>query len=258
ITTNLSFLKEGFLLSQIWIRQASNLIKAQLENGSRDPLAIELVKQLESGKLYKSLKNTPSVFRECFEGTNSITATVTSMLEFAHPGTTEMEPYDLNQAVRAVSMISKGRWKSVAGLQINLQHDLPLIPAYRSEINQVILNLLTNAIDAVRTKKRVGIELGIITISTTCDDDFAYLRISDSGTGIPENIGASVFHPFFTTKAVGEGTGQGLTIARNIVVRRHSGTISYESEVGIGTTFTVRLPLQNIRSEDEQSPHTFS
>ncbi len=95
---------------------------------------------------------------------------------------------------------------------------------------------------------------GTITVRTRRDGDWAEIRIGDSGTGIPEDIRSRIFDPFFTTKGIGKGTGQGLAIARSVVVDKHGGTIGFESEVGKGTTFIVRLPIEGGRRNDAEEP----
>jgi signal transduction histidine kinase len=113
------------------------------------------------------------------------------------------------------------------------------------EFNQVILNLITNAAHAIAKAlvDQPG-ELGRIRIKTQKIAEMVEIQISDTGTGIPENQKNKVFDPFFTTKEVGQGTGQGLTIAYNVIVEKHGGQLTFESEVGKGTTFIIQLPLQ--------------
>jgi signal transduction histidine kinase len=112
------------------------------------------------------------------------------------------------------------------------------------EFNQVILNLIVNATHAISDVVRDSNQKGSIRISTRRDGGWAEVRVSDTGAGIPEGIRARIFTPFFTTKEVGKGTGQGLAMAHSVIVKKHQGTIHFESEIGVGTTFVVRLPLQ--------------
>jgi signal transduction histidine kinase len=113
-----------------------------------------------------------------------------------------------------------------------------------SEFNQVILNLIVNAAHAIGDVVRDSNQKGSIRISTRRDDGWVEVRVSDTGAGIPEDIRTKIFTPFFTTKEVGKGTGQGLAISHSVIVRKHQGTIHFESEVGVGTTFVIRLPLK--------------
>ncbi|MBN9520493.1 HAMP domain-containing histidine kinase, partial [bacterium] len=125
---------------------------------------------------------------------------------------------------------------------LDLAPDLPPIPGLAGELNQVFLNLLVNAAHAVAAAPGGDGRKGTITISTRCAGNLVEVCVADTGCGIPEDVRGRVFDPFFTTKPVGQGTGQGLAIAHAAVVKRHGGAITFETEVGKGTTFVVRLP----------------
>jgi signal transduction histidine kinase len=112
-------------------------------------------------------------------------------------------------------------------------------------MNQVLLNLVVNASHAVGDVVRNTQTLGILRVATALEDDHVCISITDSGTGIPEAVRNKIFDPFFTTKEVGKGTGQGLAMAYDIVVNKHGGTISFDTEEGRGTTFHIRLPLSD-------------
>jgi signal transduction histidine kinase len=132
----------------------------------------------------------------------------------------------------------------VAEVDLQLDASLPAVPCIAGEINQVVLNLLVNASHAIADVVGDTGEKGRITVSATSDETHAEIRVADSGTGIPESARAKVFEPFFTTKEVGKGTGQGLSMAYNCIVKRHRGTITFDTELGGGTTFIIRLPLE--------------
>ena len=130
---------------------------------------------------------------------------------------------------------------------MELDPTLPLVPCLPGELNQVVLNIIVNAAhaitDVVGDGSRGG---GTITVSTRRDGGWVEIRITDTGTGIPEAVRDKVFDPFFTTKEVGKGTGQGLAIAHDVVVKKHGGTLTFTSEIGQGTVFRIRLPLGNL------------
>jgi signal transduction histidine kinase len=129
---------------------------------------------------------------------------------------------------------------------MDLDPTLPSVPCLPGDFNQVILNLVVNAAQAIEEAiSGNGKSKGIIRISTRQDQDCVEIRIGDTGTGIPEEHRAKIFTPFFTTKEVGKGTGQGLAISRAVIVGKHGGTINYETEVGKGTTFIIQLPLNS-------------
>jgi signal transduction histidine kinase len=167
------------------------------------------------------------------------------MKDFSHPGSEEKVQTDLNQAIESTVTVAHNEWKYVADLDLALDPQLPRVPCLPGEINQVILNLVINAAHAIGDVVGDGASgKGRIHVSTSRQGDWAEIRVQDTGTGIPESARARIFDPFFTTKVVGKGTGQGLTIAHSVVVQQHGGTIEFETELGKGTTFLVRLPLQ--------------
>jgi signal transduction histidine kinase len=124
----------------------------------------------------------------------------------------------------------------------HLDEALPAVVCYPGDINQVILNLIVNAAHAIKEKIKDG-DKGRITIRTRKADDFVQISVADTGTGISAAIQPRVFDPFFTTKEVGKGTGQGLALAYSVIVKKHSGKIWFETEIGQGTTFFIALPI---------------
>jgi signal transduction histidine kinase len=166
------------------------------------------------------------------------------MKEFSHPSGTEKQPFDIHDVIESTSIVAKSEWKYVAELELDFDWNLPPILLLRNEFSQVMLNLIVNAAHAIESAlPRGSSDKGKIRISTKAAGKDVEIRVSDTGTGIPEAIGARVFEPFFTTKEVGKGTGQGLAIAYSVVVDKHGGTISFESAEGRGTTFIIALPL---------------
>jgi signal transduction histidine kinase len=169
------------------------------------------------------------------------------MKEFAHPDQREQAPADLNQALQSTLVIARNEYKYVAEVETDFG-DLPAVTCHVGDLNQVFLNLIVNAAHAIGDVVQNSTDKGLIRITTRRDGDWAIVEVSDTGTGIPEAIRDRVFDPFFTTKEVGKGSGQGLAIARSVVVDKHGGTLTFASEVGRGTTFTIRLPIDGRRS----------
>ncbi len=120
--------------------------------------------------------------------------------------------------------------------------EIPRVSCHIGDINQVLVNLVVNAAHAIGDHAS-GSELGTITIRTRLDGDDVVLDVEDTGGGIPAVIADRVFEPFFTTKEVGRGTGQGLPLCYALVRDRHGGELTFTTEPGVGTTFTVRLPV---------------
>ncbi len=185
----------------------------------------------------------PLALERSLAGVERVTNIVRAMKSFAHPGGGSLAPTDLKGLIESTVIVATNEWKYVAEVELKLDPDVPPVPCIAGEVNQVILNLIVNASHAIADVVGSSGEKGSIRISTSCDESYAEIRVSDTGTGIPERARAKVFEPFFTTKEVGRGTGQGLSMAYNCIVKRHKGTISFETELGVGTTFIVRLPL---------------
>jgi two-component system NtrC family sensor kinase len=141
-----------------------------------------------------------------------------------------------------------------------LDPDLPLADCLPAEINQVLLNLIVNAADAIADKVgESGERKGMITVRTRTEENHIVIEVQDTGCGIPHEIRDRIFDPFFTTKDVGKGTGQGLAICYNIVVNLHHGTLDVESTPGVGTCFIVTLPISQQRDNgSEQDNQQFA
>jgi signal transduction histidine kinase len=171
---------------------------------------------------------------------------------FAHPGGIEKEPIDINNEIEKTITITRNEWKYVAELITEFDATLPSVPCHRAEFSQVILNLIVNAAHAIADANGDhSSERGTIKISSGRAGNWAEIRISDSGHGIPQEIRHRIFDLFFTTKEPGRGTGQGLAIAHSVIVDKHSGTIDIETGENRGATFVIRLPIDVDRSEDE-------
>ena len=186
----------------------------------------------------------PKAIGQSLEGIERINRIVRAMKEFSHPGTETKTNVDLNKAIDSTITVARNEWKYVADVVTDLDASLPLVPCLPGEFNQVVLNMIINAAHAIAAKQAGNTqEKGTITVSTRVCGQSAEISISDTGTGIRKEISSKIFDPFFTTKEVGKGTGQGLAIARSVIVDKHNGTIDFESEVDKGTTFCIKLPL---------------
>ena len=183
----------------------------------------------------------PKAFERTLEGVERVAGIVRAMKEFAHPDAAEHSYADLNHAIETTLTVAQNEYKYSA--QIETQFGaLPLVICNVGELNQVFLNLIVNASHAIAESGKDASE-GRITIATSTARDHVLISIADNGCGIPENNLEKIFDPFFTTKPVGRGTGQGLAIARSIVVEKHGGTIDVQSVLGSGTRFILRLPV---------------
>ena len=200
------------------------------------------------------LEEAPKAVVQAREGVNRVAGIVRAMKAFSHPGSGEKTLSNINQDILNTVTVSRNEWKYVADLKTEPDEALPPVPCYPAELNQVYLNLIVNAAHAIGDKvDRDKGEKGRITISTRLDGHWVEIRISDTGTGIPESARDHIFEPFFTTKEVGRGTGQGLAIAQDVVVNKHGGTITFETREGEGTTFIIRLPVREVSSPGEDT-----
>tara|TARA_Y100000588_G_scaffold436_1_gene536 strand:- start:1088 stop:2920 length:1833 start_codon:yes stop_codon:yes gene_type:complete len=196
-------------------------------------------------------ENAPEAVDQALQGMERITSIVKSMKNFAYrDANSEKKPQDLNQAIQATIVVATNEWKYHAELQTDLDPNLPFVPCNIGEINQVVLNLIVNAAHAIRDANPDGVK-GLIQLATKQYEDFVVITIKDNGGGIPEEVQTRVFEPFFTTKDVGVGTGQGLAIAHNVITKSHTGHLWFETELGTGTTFFIRLPLQVVQEPAE-------
>ncbi|MDT4331346.1 two-component system sensor histidine kinase NtrB [Methylomonas sp. MS20] len=194
------------------------------------------------------LDDSPKAIGQALEGVTRVAEIVKAMKTFSHVEPSQSrQAINLNDTVAGAITISRNACKYIADVETDLAADLPAVPCYANELSQVLLNLIINAAHAIEEK---GGERGVIQIATRKLGDMAEIRIRDNGAGIPAEIREKVFNLFFTTKPVGKGTGQGLSLAHNIIVERHRGRLYFESEAGLGTTFHVLLPL------DPQAPVT--
>ena len=182
----------------------------------------------------------PAALDRAADGIDRVATIVRAMKEVVHPGRNGIAPHDLNHAVEAALIVARNEYKYCAELDLDLG-DLPLVPCDLNGIHQVLLNLITNAAHAIQD--RGSQEMGCIRVSTLVVEDAAVLRIQDNGAGIPAAIRDRIWEPFFTTKDVGEGTGQGLHIVHRIVTEQHNGRIECRSEAGVGSEFLIHLPL---------------
>ena len=245
IGDNTRFLKESYDDLQTTIDAMNSLIEKMKAAKALPEAVSELEQVVEDVDLAYLMEEIPLAVEQSLEGIQRVSTIVKAMKEFSHPGSTEKTPTDINHAIDNTLTVARNEWKYIAEVERDYEENLPLVPCLPGEFNQVILNLVTNAAHAISKAlaEHPG-ELGRIRVQTRKKEEVIEIQISDSGTGIPEKIRNKVFDPFFTTKEVGKGTGQGLTIAYNVIVEKHGGNLTYETEIGKGTTFIIELPLQ--------------
>ncbi|HEV8443067.1 MAG TPA: ATP-binding protein [Steroidobacteraceae bacterium] len=190
------------------------------------------------------LKNAPDALDRALDGINRVGSIVRSMTEFAHPDSHTKSDVDINRAVMSTLNMARNEYKSVADIDTELG-EIPAVHCHAGDVNQVVLNLLLNAAHAIGDVVEGTSRKGRIKVATRRIGDYVEISISDTGAGIPESVRARIFEPFVTTKEVGRGTGQGLALSRGIVVEKLKGSLHFETETGIGTTFFIRLPVSD-------------
>ena len=213
-----------------------------------DELDLDFIKS-DLPKLLSSMKT----------GTDRIRSLALSLRNFSRVDESEMKGADLHEGIESTLLILQHRLTpSLTGIEIAIERrygNIPEIECYPSQMNQVFMNLLVNAIDAVHSRfenrswtsqltRFDPADRPQITIETTVVDHQVVIAITDNGTGIPDQARSRIFDPFFTTKPIGQGTGLGLSIAYQIVVEQHNGQITCQSERDRGTRFEIRIPLQ--------------
>ncbi len=194
--------------------------------------------------LARMLDQLPRAVDDAQRGVQNVARIVLAMKEFSHPGYDKPTPLDINQILDSAVVVSKSEWKYVADVVTDFDRSLPAVSGYSNDLQQVFLNLIVNAAHAVESSRREDqFDKGIIRVSTSYADHRCRVSIQDNGCGIPKKIQHRIYDPFFTTKAIGKGTGQGLAIAHQIIVKKHGGKLWFESETGKGTTFFIELPV---------------
>jgi two-component system NtrC family sensor kinase len=212
-----------------------------------ESLKIKLDQLIERHDLQFILEDSPKAIEQALEGVERVAEIVKAMKSFSHVEASQTKQMiNLPEALNDALTLSRNSYKYVADVETDFDPEMGSIECYAGELNQVFLNLIINAAHAIEEKKAGR---GLIRIVTRkLNNNNVDILFTDNGAGIPKDIQEKVFNLFFTTKPVGKGTGQGLSLAHNIVVEKHHGRLFFESEVGIGTTFHIQLPLASKES----------
>jgi two-component system, NtrC family, sensor kinase len=216
-------------------RELSNVIKkGDLQKAKK---IVENLEEINEDMEYLLDEGIPWSLKSMKEGATRIKDIIKNLKTFSRIDEAEIKHADINEGIQTTLALVHHELKNRVEV-IEEYADLPFIECYASELNQVFMNILVNAAQAIKGE-------GKIWISTYMEDDWVFIKIKDSGTGIPPEVLKDIFNPFFTTKPVGVGTGLGLSISYGII-EKHGGEISVSSEVGKGTEFTIKLPAKGI------------
>jgi PAS domain S-box-containing protein len=241
---NTRFLKDAFDNIASLLRSHGELLAAARQNALTPEIVEHAGEVLAASDLEYLFAQIPQAIQETLEGVERVTKIVRAMKEFSHPGGKEKGAADLNKAIESTVTVARNEWKYVSDLKLDLDPELPLVPCFISEFNQAMLNLVVNAAHAIGdvVKQTPGTK-GVITVQTRRNQGSVVVRVSDTGGGIAEAHRPHIFEPFFTTKEVGKGSGQGLAFVYNSIVKKHGGTVTFETQTGKGTTFIIHLPV---------------
>ena len=235
------FLKSAVADLQQLIEVYRDAVKTLVNGADPEPVLAGLARIEASFNTTFLDVEIPKAFERTREGIERVASIVRAMKEFAHPDAQEQSPADINHAIETTLLVARNEYKYSARVETDFG-DLPHVTCNVSELNQVLLNLIVNAAHAIEAARRDA-STGLIRLRTACVGESVEITLEDNGCGIPPENLERIFDPFFTTKEVGKGTGQGLAIARSIVVEKHGGTLQADSEVGRGTRMTVRVPI---------------
>jgi signal transduction histidine kinase len=252
INTPMQFIGDNVLFLADAIKDLTRLsdayrtcIAATMPEGERHAEALASVRSAEEQADLSFLEEEiPRAVAQTSDGVRRVVQIVQALKAFAHPGSASPEPADLNQALEDTIVIARSEFREIADVDCDLGQ-LPPVTCVVGDLNQVFLNLLVNAADAIRDAVADNGGRGRITVRTRADaaSGTAVVEIADTGPGIPPEVRERMFEPFFTTKAVGKGSGQGLALVYAVVSEGHAGEIEVDSTVGVGTTFRLRLPV---------------
>jgi signal transduction histidine kinase len=213
-----------------------------LEDLDDEALKLRINDLSEQFDLAFIMEDSPKAIQQALEGVNRVTEIVKAMKTFSHvEAGQDVQAVNLHELLTNTLTISRHQYKNVANIETDFAPDVGFIEAYANELSQVFLNLIINAVHAIEeTQNR-----GLIRITTRKLDHSVEILIQDNGSGIPPAIQEKVFNLFFTTKEVGKGTGQGLSLSHTIVVEKHFGQLFFESTPNAGTTFHIQLPIKH-------------
>lgn len=242
LDTNIQFLKEAFQDINGLQQDIEKFTKLAKEQDLLQKEIEALQNRLEEVDWEYLSEEIPVAIDQSKEGISRVRSIVLAMKNFSHPGAKVKELVDINELIETTVTVSRNEWKYVSDIHFELEKKSPQVICLRNEMSQVLLNIIVNAAYAIEEKLKgeVGAK-GTITIKSRSRQGSVEIKMSDTGTGIPKAIIDKIYDPFFTTKEVGKGTGQGLAIAYDIITNKHAGTLSVTSKEGQGTTFTIVL-----------------
>ena len=252
VSDSCHFIRDGMAELQALVGQYRGALQALAEGRATPQAALQQMQGREqAADVDYLLENMPGAIDRSLDGLQRVATIVRSMKEFAHPDQKEKAYADLNQAILSTLTIARNECKYVADVSTELG-EIPPVYCFLGDLNQAVLNIVVNAAHAIEDCVRGSERRGRITVRTEQQGEEVVISIQDTGGGIAPDIADKIFDPFFTTKDVGKGTGQGLAIARSVIVDKHQGELRFDTQAGTGTTFYIRLPIQPRKADDER------
>ncbi|HEY7135060.1 MAG TPA: ATP-binding protein [Acidimicrobiia bacterium] len=248
IGDNVHFLDEAFggLLA------LCERLVALSEAAATDPPTADAIRDaLDTADLDYLREEVPRAVDQTLDGVDRVARIVKAMKAFGHPEDREQRAFDVNKAIESALTVARNELKYVADVETELG-EVPAVRCFPSDVNQVLLNLLLNAAEAIEEHVGSSGRRGVIRVRTWRDGDDAVIEVSDTGPGVPPELRSRIFEPFFTTKEVGKGTGQGLALVHGVVTENHGGSVELVSTPADGATFVVRLPIAGLPTPPEQ------
>ncbi len=237
VTSNVKPLKRDVLILIDTIEELEQIIKSGIPRDEKQKRIDEYKLEID----YDYLKiEIDQLLTGISEGAGRTAEIVKGLRIFSRLDEDDIKKADINEGLESTLIITNNLLNNSIRIIKNYT-SLPLIECYPGKLNQVFLNIISNGVYAVR-KKFADKDGGCITIATKADEDYIYISIADNGIGMDENTKKRLYEPFFTTKDVGEGTGLGMSIAYNTIIK-HNGHINIITELGVGTEFIIKLPL---------------
>ena len=243
ITGNVQFLSDSFTSMQELLKQHDSLLDAAKAGTVPETALQDMEAARERADVNYLYREVPRALRDTLEGVERIATIVDAMQEFSQTGAERKIAVDINASIESAITVTRNEWKYVADVVTDLDKSLPCVKCFPADFNQAILNLLVNAAEAIVNRlESVDDAKGLINIRTRQIANWVEIQITDTGCGIPDDIKSRIFKPFFSTKNGRYGRGHGLGTVHETIVRRHRGKLTFQSEPGIGTTFTLRIP----------------
>ncbi|MCK5566164.1 MAG: PAS domain-containing protein [Planctomycetes bacterium] len=253
IGDNIRFFSDSFGQVAELLDHYSRLSEAAVNGKMDDELLGKISSVQERNDIEFLVEEVPQAIEQTLDGINHVAKLVSAMRDFSHIDERRKMASDLNKAIENSIVISHNELKYVADVEKELDASIPSVCCCVDDINQVLLNLLINSAHSIEGKLASSdAKRGLVTVKSWAEGADVLISVTDTGSGIEQKLQERIFDPFFTTKEAGKGTGQGLAFVRSVIVEKHGGKVELQSEKGVGTTFTIRLPIEQESGDDRE------